>query len=131
MDTLTRTTGARVAKRQAEKLAVDAARDFEEFYATREAAAIQEQERSGALLVLSTDGKGICMRPEGLREATRKAAEKRAQEPGPPEKSRAQHRRHAKGCGSSGTKAKMFRETSRRRGFWLEDGGGAGRVLGG
>ena len=96
VDTLTRTTGARVAKRQAEKLAVDAARDFEEFYATREAAAIQEQERSGALLVLSTDGKGICMRPEGLREATRKAAEKRAQEPGPPEKSRAQHRRHAK-----------------------------------
>jgi hypothetical protein len=79
-----------------EKLAVDAARDFEEFYATREAAAIQEQERSGALLVLSTDGKGICMRPEGLREATRKAAEKRAKEPGPPEKSRAPHRRHAK-----------------------------------
>jgi len=96
VDTLTRTTGARVGKRQVEKLAVDAARDFEEFYGTREAAAAQEQESSGELLVLSTDGKGICMRPEGLREATRKAAEKRAKEPGPPEKSRAQHRRHAK-----------------------------------
>jgi hypothetical protein len=96
VDTLTRTTGARVGKRQAEKLAVEAARDFEEFYATREEAAAQEQESSGQLLVLSTDGKGICMRPEGLRDATRKAAEKRAKEPGPPETSRAQHKRHAK-----------------------------------
>lgn len=95
VETLARTTEARVGKRQAEKLAVEAARDFEEFYATREAAA-QEHEGRGELLVLSTDGKGICMRPEGLRAATRKAAEKRAKEPGPPEARRAQHRRHAK-----------------------------------
>ena len=93
---LTRTSGARVGKRQVEELAVAAARDFEEFYATREETAAKEQESSGALLVLSTDGKGICMRPEGLREGTRKAAEKRAREPGPPEQSLAQHRRHAK-----------------------------------
>jgi hypothetical protein len=93
---LTRTSGARVGKRQVEELAVAAARDCEEFYATREEAAAKEQESSGELLVLSTDGKGICMRPEGLREATRKAAEKRAREPGPPEQSLAQHRRHAK-----------------------------------
>jgi len=93
---LTRTSGARVGKRQVEELAVAAARDFEEFYATREEAAAKEQESSGELLVLSTDGKGICMRPEGLREATRKAAEKRAREPGPPEQSLARHRRHAK-----------------------------------
>lgn len=64
-------TGAAVAKRQVEQLAVRAAQDFEAFYESRH----PEQESADALLVISTDGKGIVMRREGLREATRRRAE--------------------------------------------------------
>jgi hypothetical protein len=65
--------GATIAKRQVEELAVRAAQDFEAFYEQRGA----ERDPSGDLLVLSTDGKGIAMRHEDLREATRLAAEKK------------------------------------------------------
>jgi hypothetical protein len=65
--------GATIAKRQVEELAVRAAQDFDAFYEEREVA----REPSAALLVLSTDGKGIAMRHEDLREATRRAAEKK------------------------------------------------------
>lgn len=65
--------GAVIAKRQVEELAVRAAQDFEEFYAQREPAHALDSD----LLVLSTDGKGIVMRHEDLREATRLAAEKK------------------------------------------------------
>lgn len=64
-------TGAQIAKRQVEELAVRAAQDFEAFYEARQAAQSTED-----LLVISTDGKGIAMRHEDLREATRLAAEK-------------------------------------------------------
>ncbi len=70
---LARTTAAPVPKRQVEELAVRAAQDFEEFYATRGLAA----EKTNDLLVLSFDGKGIAMRHEDLRPATKKAAETR------------------------------------------------------
>jgi hypothetical protein len=50
---------------------VKLAQDFEAFYEMRHA---QGAEASEDLLVLTTDGKGIVMRPEDLREATRKAA---------------------------------------------------------
>ena len=96
VEVIQRTSGARLGKRQAEKLAFEAARDFEEFYATRGQYTQEEQEQSGSLLVLSVDGKGISMRPEGLREATRKRAEKRGKEYGPPSKSRKQARRNSK-----------------------------------
>ena len=96
VDTIQRTSGARLGKRQAENLAIEAARDFEEFYAFRQEAAAKEQAQTGELLVLSVDGKGICMRPEGLRESTRKAAENQAKEPGPPENGRKYHKRHTK-----------------------------------
>jgi hypothetical protein len=65
-------TGAEVAKRQVEELAVRAARDFDGFYRERAVTA----EATADLLILSFDGKGIAMRHEDLREATRKAAEK-------------------------------------------------------
>ena len=65
--------GAVIAKRQVEELAVRAAQDFEAFYEQREPA----HEPSEDLLVLSTDAKGIAMRHEDLREATRRAAEKK------------------------------------------------------
>jgi hypothetical protein len=65
--------GASIAKRQVEELAVRAAQDFDAFYEQRE----PPQETAADLMVLSTDGKGIVMRHEDLREATRLAAEKK------------------------------------------------------
>jgi hypothetical protein len=65
--------GASIAKRQVEELAVRAAQDFDAFYEQREPA----HDPATDLLVLSTDGKGIVMRHEDLREATRLAAERK------------------------------------------------------
>jgi hypothetical protein len=65
--------GAVIAKRQVEELAVRAAQDFEAFYEQRQPA----HEPTEDLLVLSTDAKGIAMRHEDLRDATRLAAEKK------------------------------------------------------
>jgi len=67
-------TGGHVPKRQAEALAVHVTQDFETFYAEHRAAA-NDTLSPGALLVASSDSKGIRMLPEALREATRKAAE--------------------------------------------------------
>lgn len=67
-------SGAAVAKRQVEELTVRAARDFDMFYERQK----REQDATSDLLVLSTDGKGIVMRHEDLREATRLAAEQKA-----------------------------------------------------
>jgi hypothetical protein len=65
-------SGAYVPKRQAEELAVRAARDFDDFYRNR----IREVEATEELLILSFDGKGIATIHRDLRDATRKAAEK-------------------------------------------------------
>lgn len=70
---IAKNTGGRVPKRQAERLAVSAATDFEAFYEQRQA---KEAENGDSLLVMSLDGKGIVMRKEDLREATRLKAEK-------------------------------------------------------
>lgn len=64
-------TAGKVAKRQVEELVERAAIDFEAFYAARAAGAPEATEDP---LILSLDGKGIVMRPESLREGTRKAA---------------------------------------------------------
>lgn len=69
---VSRTTGAAVAKRQAERLVRSAAVDFCAFYAAQP---VQPEDPS-LLLVLSFDGAGIVMRPESLRSATKRAAEK-------------------------------------------------------
>ncbi len=61
-----------LAKRQEEELVARAAQDFDAYY---EEAVPPEPANRNDLLVLSLDGKGIVMRPEGLREATRAAAE--------------------------------------------------------
>lgn len=76
VDSVSKTTGAAVPKRQAEELAVNASADFEAFYQTREVVA--EEESTGELLVISVDGKGIVMRTEDLREQTRKRAQSQA-----------------------------------------------------
>lgn len=70
-------TGVLVPKRQAEQLAIRAAEDFEEYYAAKQALETLEPPCQEPVLVLSLDGKGIVMRPEDLREATRKKAEAR------------------------------------------------------
>ena len=72
VDNLRELTGASVAKRQVEELAIRAAQDFDPFYEQR--AAVRDPKDD--LLIISTDGKGIVMRHEDLREGTRRAAEK-------------------------------------------------------
>ena len=62
-----------IPKRQAEELVAEASIDFDTYYAQRSLTAIQPAE---TLLVLRQDGKGIVMRHDDLRDATRKAATK-------------------------------------------------------
>jgi hypothetical protein len=69
--TIASTTGGRVGKRQCEELTVKVTQDFEDFYAQR---SHQKPESSQDLLVLTTDGKGIVMHEEDLRETNAKAA---------------------------------------------------------
>lgn len=66
-----RTTAAAVPKRQLEEIAERSAQDFEAFY--EECPHVEDAATD--LLVQSFDGKGIVMRKEDLREATRQAAE--------------------------------------------------------
>ncbi|MGH9074437.1 MAG: UPF0236 family transposase-like protein [Acidimicrobiales bacterium] len=65
-----RATGTEVGKRQVEELARRAAVDVDAFYYKAE----HEPAEKHDALVLSADGKGIVMRPDALRPATRKAA---------------------------------------------------------
>ena len=76
---LSRSTGAEVPKRQAEQLAARAAEDFDAFYEARRAAA-GEPAAAESVVVLTFDGKGVVLHREDLREATRKAAERRRQQ---------------------------------------------------
>ena len=78
VETIHERTGVLVPKRQAEELAVRAAEDFDEYYAAKQQALeTLEPPTEEPVLVLSLDGKGIVMRPEDLREATRKKAQAR------------------------------------------------------
>jgi hypothetical protein len=65
-------TGVSLPKKTAEMLAHKAAMDFDAFYAKKDAPKTQQDP---TLLILTTDGKGVVMRKEDLREATRKKAE--------------------------------------------------------
>lgn len=76
VEALRETTGVEIGKRQAEELAQRAAVDFDEYYAARQASARREPAEE-PILVLSVDGKGIVMRREDLRPATRRVAESR------------------------------------------------------
>jgi hypothetical protein len=70
------TTGVVIGKRQVEELAGRAAVDFDDYYAAKQALATLEPVE-WPLLVLSVDSKGVVMRREDLRPATRQAAERR------------------------------------------------------
>ena len=82
-----RTTSASVKKRQAEELVQSASVDFDEFYEQRDFKP-ETVEETGPVLVLSFDQKGIVLKREDLRDATRKVAE---------EKARKLETRHCKG----------------------------------
>ena len=80
LDILSRRTAVTVPKRQGEELAARAAADFVDFYDHRacppeDSGALLPEKAKGSLLILTTDGKGVVMRREGLREGTKKAAE--------------------------------------------------------
>jgi hypothetical protein len=72
------TTAAHVPKRQAEEITVRAAQDFDTFYAER-ANAANDTVSKDAVQALSCDSTGITMRPESLRDATRKQAQAAAE----------------------------------------------------
>lgn len=73
VEAVSKRTGEPIPKRQVEQLAVRAAVDFEVFYAKR---CRDLCENTKDLLVLTFDGKGIVVRHEDLRPATKKAAAK-------------------------------------------------------
>jgi len=70
-------TGVTVPKRQVEQAAHRASRDFELFYEQQRSQNAREVKKTGPILAITVDGKGIPMRKSDLREATRKAAEER------------------------------------------------------
>ena len=73
IEQLSSTTGAAIGKRQSLRLVQDIAQDFEDYYLQNR---YIEPEKTDALLVLTFDGKGIVMRPDSLRECTKKRAKK-------------------------------------------------------
>ena len=76
VESVAKTTGAAVPKRQVEELAIRASSDFEAFYQTR--GVQNEEESTGEILAISVDGKGIVMRKQDLREQTRKRADRQS-----------------------------------------------------
>ncbi|MFE3546673.1 ISKra4 family transposase [Nocardia sp. NPDC059177] len=66
-----RATGVRVGKRQIADITVAAAIDIPAFYTGRHHDPTSDPDK---LLILTSDGKGVVMRPEALRPATAKAA---------------------------------------------------------
>ena len=68
-------TGVKLPKRQVEEMAMNVAKDFDDFYAKRGVIDLREETRKNELLILSTDGKGVVMKKDDLREATKKRAE--------------------------------------------------------
>ncbi|WP_442785376.1 ISKra4 family transposase [Amycolatopsis sp. H20-H5] len=70
IEAITRATGVVLGKPQILDLVAQAAVDVPGFYAARRPSASPDTD----VLVMTNDGKGIRMRPDGLRETTRKAA---------------------------------------------------------
>jgi hypothetical protein len=73
VETVGETTGGHVPKRQSLNIVRDVAQDFEGFYQKKR---FIKPEDTSDLLILTFDGKGIVMRPDSLRECTKKAAQK-------------------------------------------------------
>lgn len=80
-DAIERDTGGKVPKRQVEQLTYRLSRDFDAYYRQTDDDDdddddVGEEPGSKDLVVMSVDGKGIVMREQDLREATRKAAKR-------------------------------------------------------
>ena len=95
---LHRSTGALIAKRQAEELAVELTADFEAYYLDQPREAVSRDH----LLVLSFDGSGVVMRPDGLRPETRKRAQQ------------GRRRSTAEGAGAVGARQHGVRKNRKR-----------------
>lgn len=89
---VTSSCGKVLAKRQAVQLVRGTAVDIDAFYQAR----VPEPCTAATLLVISVDGKGIVMRPEALRDETRKKAQ-------------------AKGAGTYRTRLASGEKTGRKR----------------
>jgi len=76
VEMIDQTTGAHIPKRQVEELVQRAARDFDAFYERRRSNPA-ESGKTGSILAITADGKGVVLYEQDLREQTRKAAEKR------------------------------------------------------
>jgi len=74
VEVIEQTTGGHVPKRQCLKLTQDIAQDFEAYYENKTTYQVED---TRDLLILTFDGKGIVMRPDSLRDCTKKAADKR------------------------------------------------------
>lgn len=94
-DSIEKQTGVAIPKRQVEELARRAAQDFESFYRQQRSQNAREVKKTGKVLALTMDGKGVPMLKKDLREAIRKAAEE--------QKPKLEHRR------SSGEKSNSKR----------------------
>lgn len=69
-------TGVRIGKRQALNIVRQCAADFDAFYREQLPNAREDEVGKAPLLILTTDAKGVVMRPESLREETRNRLER-------------------------------------------------------
>ena len=76
IESVEESTGVRVSKRQAEEITVRTSKDFDTFYQQRSTFGQEQTDTLGTIVVLTEDSKGIVVRNEDLRPATRAAAEK-------------------------------------------------------
>ena len=81
VETIARTTGAHVPKRQVEELVERSAQDFDAFYDRRRSES-GTSKMDQLVLVISVDAKGVVLHEKDLKEQTRKAAENRRQKMG-------------------------------------------------
>jgi len=88
-------TGVGIGKRQLEAITQQASEDMTSFYQQPLAQAEQEAIKDKPIQVLTFDGKGIVVREEALREATRLKAQKKSTTDAPGEKKSAHRKRMA------------------------------------
>ena len=80
LETLTRWTGISITKEHAQQIVREAAQDFTSFYAARSARE-RPHTQPLPLLILTTDGKGVLVKTDDLRKATRQKRLAQSNEP--------------------------------------------------
>jgi hypothetical protein len=76
IESIERWTEVKISKYQAKKIIIESANDFSEFYYFQFSKEKREAKKL-PLIILTSDGKGVVMRKEDLREATRKKSRKK------------------------------------------------------